>query len=121
MITDLGAAVDLFVTDLATIQRPAPDTYDANGRAAPRVFTTSTARVCVQPITGFELRRLAPGTDTVGLVSLWSKSRLQVGDIVTLPTSSPGEYEVEQVDDWSTLASYHTGVARRRAPDEARP
>jgi hypothetical protein len=118
MIADLGAVVDLFVTDTATIKRPAPDAYDVNGRATPRAFATSTAKVCVQPLSGEQLRRLPPGSDNSERVSIWARTRLQIGDIVTLAGE---EFEIDDVEDWQVLAQYSRALALRRGRSEARP
>ena len=114
---DLSGVVNSLATYDASVRRFAKDTYDANGRALPRTFSTVTAKVSLQPVSGKDLKRMPEGVDSSNMVTVHSSTELLMRDRVIV---SSGSYEVEKVLAWSDIGSFCKVLARKLNDSEAR-
>ncbi len=116
---NLSAAISLLGNAVVTITRHDADSYDENGRAAPRVFRTiSSGRASLQPVTGTDLAKLPEGENTSEWATLYYAKPLQAGDRVTC---TQGAFEVRQLNAWDSLGSFNKTFVRKYDPQEPRP
>jgi len=115
---DLSSVVGSLASHTVTVQRFAPDAYDANGVALPRTSTSFSIRASVQPVTGAELSRLPDGFNDSELVSVWTATPLKYRDRLTVP--GRGAFEVQHLDFWNESGAYTKAIAKRLDATEPR-
>lgn len=110
VITNLGATN-------YTVTRLASNGYTDGRRNAP-TSSTLTILAMVQPVTGRELDRMPEGLQDKEVRAVWTVADLKVTvaggehepDVITIDGFA---YQVQSVDDWSTLGSYRRYIAAK--------
>lgn len=117
---NLAPAVALLSNERVTIRRPAADSYDANGRATARTFTSIATNLgaSIQPIRGNELMKLPEGERDVEWQTMYTSVAVVDGDYVTV--IGKGEYQARSLADWQTMGAYTRVYLKRFNAQEPR-
>jgi hypothetical protein len=81
-----------------SVERPGVTTY-SGGVATESASTTFKIKGNAQPLTGNELLQLPEGDRQRQNMKLYTKTELQVNDLVTI--DSGNAFEVQNVEDWT--------------------
>ena len=113
---DLSSVVGMLATNTITVSRPAANSYDANGVAVARTFSTFDAAAAVQPVRGRDLARMPEGLRGSEMVAIHCATELRLRDRVAVP--SRGNFEVAHVDQWGENGSCWKVFAKQLAEGE---
>lgn len=117
---NLGSIVATVADTTITVKRPAADTYDGNGVAVARTFTTiATNRpASCQPLKGAALDKLPEGELVDDWQTLFTAVPLKTGDYVTV--AGKGEFQVRTLGDWQGAGAFSKVFIRKMGPGEPR-
>lgn len=117
---NLSSIVATVADTTITVKRPAADTYDGNGVAVSRTFTTiATNRpASCQPLKGSELDKLPEGEHVTDWQTLFSGLVLKTGDYVAV--AGKGDFQVRLLTDWQGAGGFSKVLIRKMGPGEPR-
>ncbi len=117
---NLAGAVAGMGNAKVTVRRPAPDTYDANGRAAVRVYSViASGKASVQPVKGQDIEKLPEGENLTEWQTIYFSHALIAGDLIDV--TGKGTFQVRTLNDWMDTGAFSKVFMKKMNPQEPRP
>lgn len=113
---DLSSVVLGFASAYTVTRASGAGAYGSDGKFDEPGTTTLSVQAVVHPLTGRDLQRLPEGLRTSDVLCVYSVERLRVkaaGERPDKITIGGEQYQVEHVEDWSTLGNYFRSYVRK--------